>query len=83
MYENLIFIQIPILCLKFGLYYGFSSVCSTRPETSVTWCKLSILALSRFINGLQPLRRNSEKNRNRRKYYHSLKEHPKLSKVWL
>ena len=30
---------------------------------------------------LSPIRQNSEKNRNRQKYHHSLKEHPTFSKI--
>ena len=34
----------------------------------------------KFINGPFPFRRNFEKNRNRQKYHHSLKEHPTFTK---
>ena len=30
---------------------------------------------------LSPIRQNFEKNRNRQKYHHSLKEHPMFSKI--
>ena len=31
--------------------------------------------------GLSPFRQNFEKNRNRQKYHHSLKEHPTFTKI--
>ena len=30
---------------------------------------------------LSPFKQNFEKNRNRQKYHHSLKEHPKFTKI--
>ena len=38
-------------------------------------------ALSTVVMDLSPFRQNIEKNRNRQKYLHSLKEHPKFTKI--
>ena len=34
-----------------------------------------------ILMDLSPFRQNFEKNRNRQKYQHSLKEHPKFTKI--
>ena len=38
-------------------------------------------AVTRTLMDLSPLRQNFEKNRNRKKYHHSLKEHPTFTKI--
>ena len=42
---------------------------------------LKKLRLERTAMDLSPFRQNFEKNRNRQKYLHSLKEHPKFTKI--
>ena len=34
-----------------------------------------------LLMDLSPIRQNFEKNRNRQKYHHSLKEHPTFTKI--
>ena len=43
--------------------------------------KLAIYIFKRFNMDLSPFRQNFEKNRNRQKYHHSLKEHPTFTKI--
>ena len=38
-------------------------------------------SLSTHVMDLSPFRQNFEKNRNRQKYHHSLKEHPTFTKI--
>ena len=40
-----------------------------------------IMLLSIILMDLSPIRQNFEKNRNRQKYHHSLKEHPTFTKI--
>ena len=49
--------------------------------TLIVKCMYIIIYIN-FLMDLSPFRQNFEKNRNRQKYHHSLKEHPTFTKIW-
>ena len=48
----------------------------SKYEREILTCLLAVYEMD-----LSPFRQNFEKNRNRQKYHHSLKEHPTFTKI--
>ena len=62
---------------KGAWYFSQGRRCGTPPQV---WQISHFRKIGRSMD-LSPIRQNFEKNRNRQKYHHSLKEHPTFTKI--